>query len=318
MANSQQFWQWLADVLEIHNRAVLLLIVASQGSSPGKSGAKMAVAANGKTIGTIGGGAVEQELLQQAQSMLNAENSVPRLCREMHHPSNIAHQSGQICGGEQTVLLYPFDRQDINLIQQLAQAAQQRQSVLLTFNVAGASLSHSDLKQPLRQFIQHGENWQYQEFIGQPNRAYIIGGGHVSLALSQVLSLLEFDVIVIEERHDVATLEANHYALEKLILPYEQITEVIETGVFSYVFIMTHSHQTDQQVLAQLLGKSFAYLGMLGSRRKIQQIRENLATQFSAEVWENLHAPLGLKINSQTPMEIAMSIAAELIQFKYK
>ena len=136
------FWQWLADALQTNKRAVLLLVVASQGSSPGKIGAKMAVAADGSSIGTIGGGAVEQWLLQQAQTLLHTENSVPYLCLEMHHPSNIAHQSGQLCGGEQTVLLYPFFQKNIGLVLQLAEAAQQRQPVLLILRFSRANMLH--------------------------------------------------------------------------------------------------------------------------------------------------------------------------------
>ena len=76
---------------------------------------------------------------------------------------------------------------------------------------------------------------------------------------------------------------------------------------------MTHSHFTDQQVLVGLFNKQLAYLGVLGSKRKIKVMQKNLIEDISVERWQSIHAPMGLAIHSQTPMEIAISIAAELI-----
>ena len=76
---------------------------------------------------------------------------------------------------------------------------------------------------------------------------------------------------------------------------------------------MTHSHLTDQQVLVELFSKQLAYLGVLGSQRKIKMMQKNLDELISDADWLKIHAPIGLAIHSQTPMEIAISIAAELI-----
>ncbi len=77
---------------------------------------------------------------------------------------------------------------------------------------------------------------------------------------------------------------------------------------------MTHSHKTDQELIARLAGIDVAYFGVLGSRRKLRILRENLEGQVDEDFWDSLHAPAGLPIGSSTPMEIAVSIAAELIQ----
>ncbi|RLA25476.1 MAG: hypothetical protein DRQ62_02420, partial [Gammaproteobacteria bacterium] len=155
--------------------------------------------------------------------------------------------------------------------------------------------------------------WIYQELIGMAKNAYIIGGGHVALALSQVLSLLDFDIIVLDERATLQTMQDNSVARQKIIVSYSEISQHIKASKQAYVFIMTHSHQTDQQVLVELFNKPFAYLGILGSKRKIKVLQRNLAATISKADWSSIHTPIGLPINSQTPMEIAISIGAELI-----
>jgi xanthine dehydrogenase accessory factor len=313
---ASNIWQWLVTILQAEQRAVLLLVVTSRGSSPGKAGAKMAISEDGAMIGTIGGGAVEYELLQQAKTLL-AVGEGAYVCTKIHHPTK-EHQeqeSGQICGGEQTVLLYPCSSTDLQLFEQLADTTNSRRPCLLTLTPNSASLSYELNKINRPCFITTSEhNWQYQEVIGQPDTAYLIGGGHISLALAQILSLLEFDVVVLDERHNLKTMTDNSYAIQKKVVSYQQISNAINFGLHSYVVIMTHSHKTDQIVLEQLLNQPLAYLGMLGSARKVKQIKQNLGDKITPKLWQNLHAPCGLPICSETPMEIAISIAAEIIQ----
>ena len=108
-------------------------------------------------------------------------------------------------------------------------------------------------------------------------------------------------------------MKDNYFARQKIIVPYAEIHQHINAGEHSYVFIMTHSYQTDEQVLASLVNRQFAYLGVLGSRRKIKVLQQNLDSIISKQRWQSIRAPIGLAIKSQTPMEIAISIAAELI-----
>ena len=142
-----------------------------------------------------------------------------------------------------------------------------------------------------------------------------IGGGHVSPALTQVLVLLDFEVTIIEQRTAVITIEENTLASHKWIIPYTEIANAIVNGLQAYVFVMTHSHETDHQVIKLLADKELKYFGVLGSRRKINLMKKNLNAHVSEHSWHSLRAPIGLPINSHTPMEIAISIAAELIQF---
>ena len=117
--NQPTIWHWLSDALEHQEAVMLMTVVSSTGSSPGKAGAKMAVTLQGECYGTIGGGAVEYALIKLAQTGLNDESWTFRLSRHQHHLSKTGQASGMICGGEQTVLLYRCRSSDRELCRQL-------------------------------------------------------------------------------------------------------------------------------------------------------------------------------------------------------
>ncbi len=303
-----EFWAHCFHTIKAKHALALLLVVDSKGSSPGKKGAKMAIAPDGSRFGTIGGGQVEYNLSEQALVLLQQRESCSRLFYEQHNGS------GQVCGGMQTVLYYQCTEADLTVLQDIQYAFQHKQAMQLNFSPQGFTLNKVPPEAPKIEFSNSSEaGWLYQELIGVQKIAYIIGGGHVSLALSQVLSLLGFEIIIIDQRKDVKTMEDNDYASKKIIVPYADISKCVCEGKQVYVFIMTHSHLSDQQVLVELFNKQLAYLGVLGSKRKIKVMQNNLIEIISKERWQFIRAPLGMAIHSQTPMEIAISIAAELI-----
>lgn len=309
MVNQQIFWQRLADGLERHGSAVLMIVVGSEGSSPGKTGAKMAVLTNGECFGTIGGGAVEHNLVRMARSLLAQGSFQPYLSRQRHNLLGTEGQStGMLCGGEQTVLLYGCQASDSAVCH-------------LAGNIQGVLMLSPDgmAFDPARTlsgqgFRQTGSDWRYEENVGLCKQAYLIGGGHVSLALSKILVRLDFEITVIDERDNLDTLKRNADAHHKKIVPYRYISDAIPEGSQVFVFIMTHSHKTDEKVAERLAGKKVRYLGLLGSRNKIAQIKANLGAKLPAETLQRIRGPIGLPIKSHTPEEIAVSIAAELIQ----
>lgn len=111
-------------------------------------------------------------------------------------------------------------------------------------------------------------------------------------------------------------MEENILASQKLIMTYSERANKIPDISHAYLFLMTHSHKTDQQVLELLVNKPYKYLGLLGSQHKIKVLKKNLKHKISEQKWQAIHTPIGLPIHSHTPMEIAISIAAELIQIK--
>ncbi len=161
------------------------------------------------------------------------------------------------------------------------------------------------------------DQWCYEENLGLVDTAYIIGSGHVGLALSRQLAMMGFRVIAFDQRPDVESFVDNTFAQEKHVVQYKSIADHIPEGDFSFVIIMTHAHNLDQIVLQQLIAKNLRYLGMLGSKTKVKTIFDNLIqTGVPSEQLERVYAPIGLKIHSKTADEIAVSIAAQMIQVR--
>lgn len=293
---------------------MLMIVVSSTGSSPGKAGAKMAVTAQGDCFGTIGGGAIEYSMVRHAQTLLAQELSVPELNLRRHVLAGGGQASGMICGGEQTVLLYRCRSSDRELCRQLADAFLNRAPVVLDLSPTGLLLKPQQaLPGPVQFYRINDEDWSYREKVGVCKQVYLIGGGHVSLALSKILATLDFDITVIDERPGLDTLIRNTDAQRKLIIPYNEIDKAVPEGDQVLVLIMTHSHKTDEKAARLLAEKNLRYLGILGSRKKIAQLKENLSTRLSSDAINRIRGPVGLPIQSHTPAEIAVSIAAELI-----
>ncbi len=310
MAKQLAFWQSVCELL-VSGPVILLLVVDKVGSSPGTVGAKMAVSER-TAIGTIGGGVVEMTLLETARSAIADGQRSAKLLFWKHQARSDDNAVGSICGGEQTVLLFPCQLKQFPVFERLVKACVTRESVCLRITEQGLQCEPVNEGQPFQIFVA-GENWCYREIIGVRYRAYLIGGGHVSLALSKLLDMLDFEITVIDERAELATLAANEFAVEKRIMAYAQIAHAIPEGPNVFVFIMTQSYRTDETALLQLAGKSVAYVGLLGSRRKISIIQQSLRQQLPEFTWQALHAPMGLMINSHTPEEIALSIAAQVV-----
>lgn len=312
MADRNTLWKWLADVLTAGQPVALLVVVDSVGSSPGKVGAKMAMTVDG-SLGTIGGGAIESALMKIARGLLDTPDAQPQLHRRVHRLAAGEQASGMICGGEQTVLIYPCRSEDQATFEQCLEFSRRHTPLDLCISASGLCVMPRTIAGSVVAFDE-GKPWLYRETLGPRYRAFIIGGGHVSLALSKLLNWLDFDITVMDERETVETMRLNEYARQKWTIPYVDIAEYVPEGPDVFVFIMTHSPDRDQLVVARLLGKRFAYLGLLGSGSKIAALKAALAAHLSNEQLSQLHAPMGLAIASHTPEEIAISIAAELIQ----
>lgn len=303
-------WHFISQKLEEGMEVELLYVVGSEGSSPGRQGFKMAVASDDTFYGTIGGGIMEHKLVEKAKTMLRQKDEQVVLIRQHHDKEHAIDQSGMICSGSQLNVFIPVRLTDKRTIENILSSSHKN----IRLSSRGLSVTddgetglryHSDL------------DWEYQESIGQQPVIHIIGGGHVSLALSELMRFLGFYIHVYDDRQDLSTMVSNVFADEKHLIVYDRIAENLSVTTRDYVVLMTIGYRTDKVVLKQLLDKPLAYLGMLGSARKTETLFEELRNEgINPELLKKVHAPIGLDIDSKTALEIAISIAAEIIKQK--
>jgi len=303
-------WTLAAAALRAGRPAALLCVLRSEGSSPGRQGFKMTVTAEA-VAGSIGGGVMEHKWVELARQRLRDGDYVPLLRPQIHRREAPADRSGMMCAGEQEVLLWPLRPTDLPTIATIETALQTfSRGAWEVSEATGLRLASAG---PVDFFdYQPGAAWRYREHLGFRDQLTIVGGGHVSLALSQLASQLDFGITVLDNRADLPTLETNSYAHHRQQVSYE--TLALPPGPRHYVVVMTVGYRTDAVVLRRLLGHHYAYLGVLGSATKVAELRRVLLAEgFAPEALGRLRGPIGVPIASRTPEEIAVSIAAELI-----
>lgn len=307
-----KFWKDVLTHLERGEDICLLYVVDSVGSSPGRQAFKMFVAESGYMNGSVGGGFMEHKLVELAKSKLKLGERNPFLKQQIHRKEAAKNKSGMICSGEQTIAFY-FP-EDVELVRKVAAAKDK--VLMLTEN--GISLLPGNSGLLKSDFVTENDgSWCYREKLNYQDEIFIVGGGHVGFALSQTMHLLGFKVTVIDDRDNLNTMEENTFASQKVVVDYDQIDSVIPEGDNIYVVLVSFGFKTDEQVLRKIIRKNFKYLGMMGSKRKIEELYSNMLTDgYSQEEIDRVHAPIGVEINSKTTQEIAISIAAEIIKVK--
>jgi len=233
--------------------AVFCLVTGTTGSTPRKAGSKMVVLSDGTTKGTIGGGSIEYQVIQDALKLLS--------------------------GGE------PFTK-------------------------------HFHLEEDLKMHC-GGSMEVYFEAIGRLPKLLIFGGGHIGKALAGYAPGLGFRTFVFDQREGIFD-SWNLPGVETRTGDYFRIIDSLVFDMNTYVVIVTHKHEFDERVLLACAPREHAYLGMIGSKRKVAEIRNNALDNkiLSAEVLANINMPIGLPFAAETPSEIAISIAAKLIDVK--
>lgn len=148
-------------------------------------------------------------------------------------------------------------------------------------------------------------------------RLILCGGGHVSLELAHIAARLEFEVVVIDDRPEFANEARFPMVHQVLCMPFEEALDQLGSRDTDFYAILTRGHAFDKECLAHVLRGQYAYVGMIGSRTKVAAVYKALREEgFSQEMLDSVHSPIGLSIGGQTPAEIAVSIAAQLVQVR--
>jgi len=311
-------WQLIHQSLQNDIAVMLLYVLKSKGSSPGRQGFMMAVNAEGAMNGSLGGGIMEHKFVELAKSRLQEAATEISIHQQVHDKAAAKNQSGMICSGEQTIFLYTVKKEEATAIHNIITCLLANSNATLQLSPQGIVFNTAIPGKNYTLQLKEGDDFLFTEKIGYKNILYIIGGGHCSLALSQLMSTMDFYTCIFDDRHELNTMIENHFVHEKhLLVDYTALSALIPSGANSYVVIMTVGYRTDEIALKALLGKDFYYLGMLGSKNKIKKLFEQLTAEGIDKKWlDKIHAPVGLHIKSQTPEEIAVSIAAEIIHVK--
>jgi xanthine dehydrogenase accessory factor len=274
-------------------RIALCTIVSARGSTPQSKGAKMLVLADGHTIGTLGGGCVEAEVRKQAIELLLANQSRLTTFKLDH---DYGWDDGLICGGVMDVFIQMIDLDRSEAFRNIANALSAKRNTQFIISYEQETL----LK-------------KYVEELSPPPMLLIVGAGHVGHALSGIAANLDFRVTVIDDRSDLLLPERFPKAT-KIVGDIETELQRFPIDLETFVVIVTRGHKHDGQALHTVINSQAKYIGLIGSKRKIKTIFEDLAGKGVAiEKLLNVHAPIGLELGAVSVNEIAVSIAAELV-----
>lgn len=157
------------------------------------------------------------------------------------------------------------------------------------------------------------------EKSGVKDHLVVLGCGHVAIPVIKIAKMADFLVTAVDDREEYAEAARKAGADKALSGSFTEVIESLKSDDHTYFIIVTREHLCDVECLRAVLKKSCAYIGMMGARRRVQAVKEMLISEgFVDRDFEKLHTPIGLKINSDTPAEIAVSILAELIQERHK
>jgi xanthine dehydrogenase accessory factor len=279
-----------------HGEAVALCtVVRARGSTPQDAGAAMLVTADGKTLGTLGGGCVEAEVRVRAQQLM-AESKNQLFTFRLDH--DYGWDDGLVCGGTMDIAV-----QVIRSSQELAPLEDLLQKLTAGHEASWVIEVTDEASKPAR----------YEVPMVPTPTLVIAGAGHVGQALAEMGARLDFRVTVIDDRADYANASRLGGA-NCIVGEIEQELARFPIDRHTYIVIVTRGHKHDGRALLAVVNSPARYVGLIGSKRKVLTIFEDLQKQgVSREALSKIHAPIGLEIGAATPMEIAVSIMAELI-----
>jgi len=339
------------EIIRSGARCALATIVKASGSTPQKPGSSALFGEQGLLAGTVGGGLLESEVQRLTESIIISGGSD----KFYFNLDSDRDSDGAICGGEAEVLIDASPADHLELFENMERSlANRAEGVLLT--LAGSPedtglvirrywLTGKDpedhpkslepgLKKQVEEQLKNArrlgfvelelsdtiENakFAYLEHIRPMARLIIAGGGHIGQALAHLASLLEFEVTVVDDRSDFANENHIPEADRLVVKDIGAAMSEMVYGPDTYVVIVTRGHRQDGEALKACIGSDAAYIGMIGSAHKVGVMKKQFINEqwASKEQWASLYTPIGLEIGSQTVQEIAISIAAQLVEVR--
>ena len=325
----------------------LATVLTKSGSAPREEGTKMIIKKDFSIIGTVGGGIMEALTIKLSKEVFEKKCSVQKY---FNFSNKEASSLGMVCGGDQKVLeeyigfenpdtldiyskAYQLKEKNINfvLITKIGQEedifkAQEKWICTETAFYGSENDEIQSIFKNIREnfkniktaVITAGENRYLIEPAGNDETVYIIGAGHVSQKLAAITKIIDFKTAVFDDRSEFANRDRFPTAdIIKVIPTFKNIFSNININRQSYIIIVTRGHAFDKEVLKEALKTNAKYIGMIGSKTKRQFVYDKLLEEgFTEEDLKRVYSPIGISIKAQTPEEIAVSIAAELIKIR--
>lgn len=333
--------QLVADLANTGPPFALAMVLKAEGSTPCRAGAK-AVFAQGRIAGTIGGGMVEAETERLAQAAIQSRHAII-FDFALHGDS--AGQGDPICGGQMRVLVDPTAAAHRDAYAAAAASRKRRGRGVLLTKIHGTTgcetvvefLSEEAISQDLgfpgaesiRSVLKQERSERFvSETLVEDQRVEvlvepqipkpllaILGGGHVGRAVAVQAGLVGFDIVVIDDRPEFAAPERLPEGVIARCGTVEEEIGRLPLGADTYIVIVTRGHRHDAAALAASLATPAGYIGMIGSRRKVALLRQELlqSARATPQALDRVYAPIGLDIGAATVPEIATSIVAQLI-----
>lgn len=311
--------RWASEGLRI----AAATVVATEGSAPRDPGAMLAVSERGEVAGSVTGGCVEPAVYEEAAAVLRGE---PSRLRTYGIADEEAFEIGLSCGGTVHVFVEPFD---VELLAPLRAALDAERPVALLSTVRGDEPGRMRLvfgdeaDEPVADALARGESRLVEDggelvfvssFAPRP-RMYVFGAVDHAAAVATIGRFLGYRVTVCDARSRFATRERFPDVDELVVAWPDEFLREAPVDARTAIVVLTHDHKFDVPLLVAALETDAAYVGAMGSRTTTEERAERLRAEgVTEERLRRLHAPIGLPIGGRSPEEVAVSIAAELIE----
>jgi xanthine dehydrogenase accessory factor len=300
--------QWLGDT-----RPWLCTIVRTLGSSPRQVGSLVVIADDGRQVGSVSGGCVEEDLLERLRAgVYSAER--PELV-EYGVSAEENERLGLPCGGRLTLLLQRLGSEDETWLREALDALECRQCIERCLDLQ----TGKTVAAPIDYFTALSiDRYQLRQCFGPRMRMLLVGAGQLARSLAELGLAMDYEVIVTDPREQFLH-QWEGPAVELVQGMPDDVIRARAGDRHSVVITLTHDPRIDDMALMEALGTDAWYVGALGSQRTTEKRLVRLRQlDIPEEQIRRLHAPVGLDIGSKTPIEIAVAIMAELTRLRRK
>ena len=355
LLNRKNLYLDLLNLIEENKKCAIATVTFTQGSTPQKPGSSAIFNENELLAGTVGGGYVEHDILKEATNAVKTKHSS---YYSFDLDDQIEQEQSVICGGRMRVFIDANPEKHLKTFQSIKESYLKREPGILVTIFKADNISEMEInrywgiaenRESILSLLPEAARKSFLDMTTNPvfgifkeivlhtspgareihillealvplPQLIIAGAGHVGKALLNLVKLLDFEVTVWDDRREYANKTNLPMADRILTGDLDSSLKQISLGKETFVVIVTRGHQYDSEVLRRVILSDAGYIGMIGSKTKVAQLREYFIQKAwaTAEKWDEIHTPIGLQIHSKTVQEIAVSIAAELIKVRYE